>query len=330
MRDEPIPYLGSEQVRYEFSPTFGGSDTSSLRIAAAGLESGGSSVSKHQFSFLAIVTLLVPTVGIGRAKGDDIQWRESYAVAKKDARETGRPMLMEFGSPACLWCQKLETATLSATEVAKLINQRFIPVKIDATVDVDLASAVGVSSFPTLFVVAPDRTILNRHEGYFEVGDALDFLSEGLAKAPAPVKIARKSDETEKASKNASAIKLTSRGSDSSAVENALSPEKRARAQRLLNHAREDFDDGSFLASLERCRILVKEFSGQSEASEAQKLVDRIVSDPDRLRRASSDFGGNLVEIYRKLADEADKAGRESAAKEYREQATRAAALQSK
>ncbi len=286
-------------------------------------------MSKQHFSIFAAVTLLMPLAGVTQARGDDIQWRESYAAAKKDSLETGRPMLMQFGSPACVWCQKLELSTLSSAEIAKLVNERFIPVKIDATVETDLANGAGVHSFPTLFVVAPNRTILNRHEGFFEIAEALDFLNEGLSKAPAPVKIASKSDDAEKANKHAAPGKLASRSSESNA--NEAAPDKQARAQRLLSLAREDFYDGSFLASLDRCRILQKEFAGQAEADEAKKLIEKIASDPEGLRRASNDLGQNLAEIYRKLADEAAKAGKNTEAEKYLQQATKtAAALQSK
>lgn len=288
-------------------------------------------MSKQHFSFLAAVTLLVPFAGMSQVRGDDIQWRESYSAAKKDAQETGRPLLMQFGSPACLWCQKLESSTLSSAEVAKLVNERFIPVKIDATVDVDLANGAGVHSFPTLFVVAPNRNILGRHEGYLEVSEALEFLNDGLAQAPPPIKIARKSEDTDKTGKHSAPGKLASHSSETNVPATDISSEKRARAQRLLSLAREDFYDGSFLASLDRCRILQKEFAGQTEAVEAGKLMDKIASDPDRVRRASNDLGANLAEIYRKLAEDAAKAGRDSEAEKYRQQATRtAAALQSK
>jgi thiol-disulfide isomerase/thioredoxin len=330
VQDGPIPYQGTEPVRYQPFSSIGGSDSSTLKFAAA-LESGGSSMSKQHHAFLAVVTLLAPIVGVNRAHGDDIQWRESYTAAKKDSLETGRPMLMQFGSPACLWCQKLESSTLSSAEVAKIVNERFIPVKIDATVDVDLANGAGVHSFPTLFVVAPNRTILGRHEGFFEVSEALDFLNEGLANAPPPISIAKKTDDADKKSKRQAQAKLASRSNEAKASETEISPEKRARAQRLLSTAREDFYDGSFLASLDRCRVLQKEFAGQAEADEARKLMDKITADPERVRRASNDLGQNLVEIYRKLADEAAKAGHDSQAEEYRQQATRAAAaLQSK
>jgi thioredoxin-related protein len=287
-------------------------------------------VSKQHFSLLAFTILLAPLSGMSQAFGDEIQWRESYSSAKQDALDTGKPMLMEFGSPACFWCQRLEANTLSTSDVAKIVNDKFIPVKIDATAETELASAVAVHSFPTLFVVAPDRTILNRHEGFMEVSDAIDFLQEGLAKAPDPAKIARKSKAIAANAKTQSPFKTTSRQTETDVKAAELSAEQRARAQRLLTHAREDLDDGSILASLDHCRILLKDFAGQKEADEARKLMDQITSNPDGLRRAGNDLGANLAEIYRKLADDAAKNGRDSDAKTFGKLAAQAVAFQSK
>jgi len=135
-----------------------------------------------QSLLLAAAFVLLPA----QLRADDIRWRASYAEAYAEATKTGKPMFMDFGSENCYWCKRLEATTFQAPEVAKLINERFVPVRIDATVDVDLARAVTVQALPTLFVLAPDRTILNRHEGYAEAPQLIQFLTQGLERLPLP------------------------------------------------------------------------------------------------------------------------------------------------
>ena len=122
----------------------------------------------------------------GSTHADEIRWRQTYRDAYEESVKTGKPMFMDFGSENCYWCKKLDATTLSDADVVKLVNEKFIPVRIDATVEVDLVRAVAVQALPTLFVLAPDRTILNRHEGYAEAPAILQFLRHGLERCPPP------------------------------------------------------------------------------------------------------------------------------------------------
>jgi thioredoxin-related protein len=119
-------------------------------------------------------------------QADEIRWRATYRDAYEESVKTGKPMFMDFGSENCYWCKKLDATTLGDADVVKLVNERFIPVRIDATLEVDLVRAVAVQALPTLFVLAPDRTILNRYEGYAEASAILQFLRHGLERSPPP------------------------------------------------------------------------------------------------------------------------------------------------
>jgi thioredoxin-related protein len=137
-------------------------------------------------SLAAIVLGMLLVAAANRLRADEIRWRQSYADAYQESQKTGKPMFMEFGSEGCFWCKKLEANTLSNADIAKLVNEKFIPVKIDAQNELDLCRAVGVQSLPTLFVLAPDRTILNRYDGYAEAEPILLFLRQGLERCPPP------------------------------------------------------------------------------------------------------------------------------------------------
>jgi thioredoxin-like negative regulator of GroEL len=278
-------------------------------------------MSSWRLSLSVIVINLVPAAFLSQTCAQEVRWRESYSAAYQESVRTGRPLLMEFGTGACFWCQKLETTTLREPQIAKLINEKFIPVKVDARIDTELAAAVAVQSFPTLFILAPDRTILTRREGFGEVSEISEFLSDGLAKAPAP-----KADQiANNKSKRPAPFRVT--GRDATDLLNEGTPSARAaRAGRLMAQAKMDFTSGYFLAAMERSRALVNDYAKTPEAGEAQKLLDRIGGDPDRVRAMSADAGAGLADLYRKLADDADRSGKISTAEEYRQQADRIAA----
>ena len=280
-------------------------------------------MSSWRLSLSVIVINLVPLAFMSQARAQEVRWRESYSAAYQESVRTGRPLLMEFGTGACFWCQKLESTTLRVPQVAKLINEHFIPVKIDARVEVELASAVAVQSFPTMFILAPDRTILSRHEGFGEAAEITDFLNDGLAKAPAP-KADAIAKNTNKNLKRPAPFRVTGRDA-TDLLEEATPSARAARAGHLLAQAQKDFGNGFFLASLERCRALVNDFAKTPEAAEAQKLIEKIAGDPDRVKALSADVGAGLADLYRKLADDAEHAGQSAVAEDYRQQAAKVA-----
>ncbi len=279
-------------------------------------------MSFRHLSLVAITVNLIPIAIMSQARAQEVRWRESYSAAYQESQRTGRPLLMKFGTEACFWCQKLEATTMRVPQVAKLINEKFIPVKIDARVEADLANAVAVQSFPTMFVLAPDRTILTRYEGYGEATEILGFLNDGLAKAPTP-----KADLIANAAKNSKKpgpFRVTGR-EPGDKLDAEATAARGLRASRMLAQAQKDFAGGLFLAALERSRAIVNDFANTNEAAEAQKLINRIGGDRDRLQAISADVGAGLADLYRKLADDADRAGQTDAAEEYRQQASKLA-----
>src|SRR5881394_760363 len=66
------------------------------------------------------------------ASAQSIVWRTDYNSARKEATDKGRPILIDFGTENCMWCQKLEMSTLRDPAVVKLLNEGFISLKVDA------------------------------------------------------------------------------------------------------------------------------------------------------------------------------------------------------
>ena len=131
----------------------------------------------HLFG-LVLVLAALPFVG-GRASA---QWRTDYSAARKEAAETGRPLLLDFGTDACFWCKKLDATTFRDPQVVKTLNERFVAVKVDAQRNPRLAEALQIESYPTLVLATPDGKVIGRHVGYADVAQ----LTALLGKAPAP------------------------------------------------------------------------------------------------------------------------------------------------
>jgi thioredoxin-related protein len=129
-----------------------------------------------------------------RAPAQDVKWRTDYAAARKEAAETGRALLLDFGTEACFWCKKMDATTLRDPKVAKVLNERFVPVKLDGNAHPRLTETLKVEGFPTLILATPDGKVIGRHAGYATVEQLTALLAKAPAPAPAPAPPAPKSD----------------------------------------------------------------------------------------------------------------------------------------
>jgi thioredoxin-like negative regulator of GroEL len=117
-----------------------------------------------------------------------MKWRHDYDAARKEAAATGRPLLFDIGTEACGWCKKLDATTLRDPAVVRALNDRFIPVRVDAGKNAKLADGLGAEGYPTLVLAAPDGKVVGRHAGYADVAQLTALLRKAPAAkvAPAP------------------------------------------------------------------------------------------------------------------------------------------------
>jgi thioredoxin-like negative regulator of GroEL len=118
------------------------------------------------------------------AMGQEVQWRHDYTQARREAVEKNRPLLVDVGTENCYWCKRLDASTFRDPKVVKMMNEQFIPVKLDANREPTLAEALGIQSYPTIVWASPDGKILKVHPGFMEAGPFLDTLQRVLAAMP--------------------------------------------------------------------------------------------------------------------------------------------------
>jgi hypothetical protein len=132
----------------------------------------------------AVLTVVVLLMAVLPAAGQDIEWRVDYRKAREEARATGRPLLLDFGTEQCMWCRKLDATTFRDPAVAAMLARDFIPLRIDAPHQSTLTHALKIDRFPTLLFAAPDGTILGRQVGYVDAGRFRGQMERALASVP--------------------------------------------------------------------------------------------------------------------------------------------------
>jgi uncharacterized protein YyaL (SSP411 family) len=93
-----------------------------------------------------------------------VDWHEWGEEAFAHARAEGKPILLDIGAVWCHWCHVIDRESYENPEIAKMINQFYVPVKVDRDerpdVDSRYQSAIsaisGQGGWPLTAFLTPD------------------------------------------------------------------------------------------------------------------------------------------------------------------------------
>lgn len=114
----------------------------------------------------AVAAGLLMFVGLtatGASKPD--VWKHDFTDASKDAKQSGRPLLIHFGATWCPPCRQMEKDVLHHSDVRDLLSRNFVAVMIDSDQHPELIQQFEIKSLPTDVVIAPDGVVLPKMEG---------------------------------------------------------------------------------------------------------------------------------------------------------------------
>jgi thiol-disulfide isomerase/thioredoxin len=100
--------------------------------------------------------------------GDGIQWRRDLESGLAQAREAGKPLLVDFWAEWCTWCHKLDETTYVDPQVVRL-SRSFVAVKVDVEGSPQGAQAAdryGVEEFPSIAFLTPAGRVIFILHGY--------------------------------------------------------------------------------------------------------------------------------------------------------------------
>ena len=94
-----------------------------------------------------------------------VSWRPWGEEAFEEARRAGRPVFLSVGYSTCHWCHVMEGESFEDPEIARVLNERYVPIKVDREerpdVDALYMTAVqlltGGGGWPMSVWLTPDK-----------------------------------------------------------------------------------------------------------------------------------------------------------------------------
>ena len=109
-------------------------------------------------------------------------WGEDYQAARAAASESRQPLVVAFHGRACPPCWSMDRGVLGDEKVLAAL-EGFVPVRVYAGSEPELAKSYELFGTPTYLIIAPDGTLLRSCAGAQSVDEFVAFLQE---EAPTP------------------------------------------------------------------------------------------------------------------------------------------------
>jgi len=228
-----------------------------------------------------------------------VQWRADYDAARREATAKGLPLFLEFQTDDCYHCRRLEAGPLKDPAVANLLNERYVPLRVDANRAPRLAEALRIQAYPTMIIASTDGKIIAFLEGYQDAKPLADQLQRALA-LQTPDWMARDYQEASKAVGNGDYAKAVSLlkailddGKDRpvQAKARAVLDEIEQQAAGRLVRVKQFQDKGQYQEAMDLLAELISRYAGTRPAADGAKLLTSLADRPEikgnpRSRRA--------------------------------------------
>jgi len=121
----------------------------------------------RKLALFAVLMILLMATSCGKKEPipSEINFITDYNEAKTVAEKSGKPMIIDFFTDWCRWCDSLDVNTYSDSVVISLSRDNIF-VKIDAEIDTVLVKDFSISGYPTVVITTPHGQEIDRIWGY--------------------------------------------------------------------------------------------------------------------------------------------------------------------
>jgi thioredoxin-related protein len=107
----------------------------------------------------------------------EILW-QPYTDGLAQASKTKKPAFIDFYTEWCHWCHELDRTTYKDARVIRLLNEKFVSIKVDAESKKGsvYAGRYPIRGYPSLWFVAPSGEIILPIQGYVAADNLMPVL----------------------------------------------------------------------------------------------------------------------------------------------------------
>jgi thioredoxin-related protein len=242
-------------------------------------------------AFVLIFFWVFAVTSLVRAQDAEVNWRHDYNAARAEAKAKGLPLVLDFGTKNCFFCQKMDSSTFRDPRIVKLLNESFVPLKIDAQEEavLEVVSKLGITAYPTFVFAGPDWTILDKFEGFKEADVFHESLQRVLAALTAPdwmtrdLASASKAVAAEQYPAAIAALRRIIEDGGSRPIQNkarAKLAELEQRARERLAKAQQAQEKGKVSEAMRILNLAMTDFPGLNASREAADLLAKLEQTP--------------------------------------------------
>jgi uncharacterized protein YyaL (SSP411 family) len=108
-----------------------------------------------------------------------INWRSNWEEALQEAKKSHLPVALEIFMEGCPACGRLSSETHQDPAVVEALNNRFVPVRLEARDHLDLAQQYQVTATPTILLFSSEGEEKHRFDGFQTAENYLQELNKG-------------------------------------------------------------------------------------------------------------------------------------------------------
>lgn len=108
-------------------------------------------------------------------KSNEIQW-QSYDNGIEMIKNQNKKGFLHFYTDWCTYCKIMNKETFVDSKVIDYLNENFVPIRVNAEKEREVAKKYGVSRFPNTWFIAEDSTTLSSQPGFIPPEMLLNML----------------------------------------------------------------------------------------------------------------------------------------------------------